>query len=63
MYALLYLNWKTNKILLHTAQGTLLSVTWQPGWEGSFEDIGHLCVHGRAPLLCTCNYHNIVVRL
>ena len=48
MYALLYLKWKTNKVLVHTAQGTLLSVMWQPGWEGSSEEAGHLCVHGWA---------------
>ena len=23
------------------AQGTLLSVTWQPGWEGSLEEKGY----------------------
>ena len=30
---LLYLKWITNKDL-PLAQGTLLSVMWQPGWEG-----------------------------
>ena len=34
MGTLLYLNWITNKGLLYS-QGPLLSVVWQPGWEGS----------------------------
>ena len=33
MYTLLYLKWITNKDSI--AQGTLLSVLWQHGWEGS----------------------------
>ena len=49
MYAQLYLKWKTNKVLVHIAQGAVLSVMWQPGWEGSSEEAGHLGVHGRAP--------------
>ena len=28
------------------AQGTLLSVMWQPGWEGSFEEKGYMYMHG-----------------
>ena len=35
MYTLLYLKWPTNKDLLCIAQGALLNVMWQPGWEGS----------------------------
>ena len=31
MYTLLYVKWITNKDL----QETLLTVMWQPGWEGS----------------------------
>ena len=61
MYALLYLKWKTNKALLHIAQGTLLSFIWPPGWEGSFEDSRYLYMHEWAPLLCTCNHQNIVI--
>ena len=38
MYPLLYLKWMTNKDLLNTAHGTLISVLWQPGWEGSLEE-------------------------
>ena len=33
MYTLLCLKWRTNKDLLYIAQGTLLNVMWQPGWE------------------------------
>ena len=35
MYTLLYIKWITNKDPLYIAQGTLLSVLWQPGWEGN----------------------------
>ena len=35
MSTLLYLKWITNKVLLYIAHGTLLSVMWQPGWEGN----------------------------
>ena len=37
MYKLLYLKWITNKDL-RLAQGTLLNVVWQPGWERSSEE-------------------------
>ena len=29
-----------------TAQGTLLSVMWQPGWEGSLGETGYVCMCG-----------------
>ena len=29
-----------------TAQGTLLHVVWQPGWEGSLGEHGYMCMHG-----------------
>ena len=35
MYTLLYLKWITNKVLC-IAQGTLLNVMWQPGWENGY---------------------------
>ena len=41
-------------------QGTLLSVIWQPGWEGSLGEIGYMYIYGWAPLLLTWNYHSIV---
>ena len=28
------------------AQGTLLSVMQQPGWEGSLEEIGYMFIYG-----------------
>ena len=40
--------------------GTLLSVIWQPGWEGSLGEIGYMYIYGLAPLLLTWNYHSIV---
>ena len=45
------------------AQGTLLNVVWQPGWEGSLGENGYTCMYGWVPLLFTCNYHNIVNQL
>ena len=42
------------------AQGTPLSVMWQPGWEGSFGENGHICMYGWVPSLFSWNYHNIV---
>ena len=29
-----------------TAQGTLLDVTWQPGWERGLGEKGYMCVSG-----------------
>ena len=46
-----------------TAQGTLLSVLWQPGWEGSLGENGCMCMCGWVPSLPTWNYHNIVNHL
>ena len=40
-----------------TAQGTLLSVTWQPGWEGSLGQTGYVCKCGWVPLLSAWDYH------
>ena len=45
MYTLLYLKWRTNRDL-PTAQGMLLNAMWQPGWEGSLGENGHVCRHG-----------------
>ena len=55
-YTLLYFKWITNCI----AHGTLLSVTWQPGWEGSLWENGYMYRHGSVPSLFTLNYHSIV---
>ena len=49
MYTMLYLKWKTNKGLLYTT-GNLLSVMWQPGWEGS---LGEEC-------MCACSVTSVV---
>ena len=43
MYTLLYLKWISNNGLLYTAHGTLPSVMWQPGWEGSLGENGYMC--------------------
>ena len=42
------------------AQGTLLTVTWQPGWEGSLGKNGYLYMYGWVHLQSTWNYHNTV---
>ena len=55
MFTLLYLKWMTN-----TAQGTLLNVTWQPGWEESLGENGYMYMYGWVSLLSTWNYHDII---
>ena len=42
------------------AQGTLLNVMWQPGWEGSLGENGYMCMYGWVPLLFSWKDHNIV---
>ena len=44
----------------HIAQGTLFSVMWQPGQEGSLGKNGYMYMYGWVALLSTWNYHNIV---
>ena len=44
-YTLLCLKWITNKDLLY-AHGALLSVMWQPGWEGSLGENGYMYTYG-----------------
>ena len=52
MCTLPYLKWITNKNYcvqhreLCTAQGTLLSVLWQSGWEGSLGESGYMYMCG-----------------
>ena len=40
--------------------GTLLSIMWQPGWEGSLGENGYMYVYRWVPSLFTWNYHNII---
>ena len=49
MYKLLCLKWT-----YCTAQGSLLNVIWQPGWEMSLGENGHMYIHDWVPLLSTC---------
>ena len=44
------LKWITNKDVLYSTGN---SVMWQPGWEGSLGENGHMCLCGRVPLLST----------
>ena len=44
MYTLLDLKQINNNDLC-TAYGTLLSVRWQPRWEGSFKENGYMCTY------------------
>ena len=44
MYTLLYLKWITRIYCI--AQGTLLNIMWQPGWEGSLGENGYISVYG-----------------
>ena len=44
-YTLLYFKWVTNKDH-YMAQGTLLNIMWQPGWEGNLRENGYVYVYG-----------------
>ena len=55
---LLYLKWTTSQVYC-IAQGALLIVMRQPGWEGSLEENGYMYMCGWVALLPTQNYHNI----
>ena len=44
MYTLLYLKRTTTKGLLYST-GDTVNVMWQPGWEGSLEENGHIYVY------------------
>ena len=48
MDTLLCLTWRTSKDLLDST-GTLLNVTWQPGWEGSLGENGYVFMYGWVP--------------
>ena len=50
-------NWTTTTRTYCVAQGTLLNVTWQPGWGGAW---GRMDMYGWVTLLFTWNYYNIV---
>ena len=55
LYTLLYLKWITNKDLLNIVHGTLISVMWQPGWEGSLEEnvwLSPFSIHLKLSQLC-----------
>ena len=56
---LLYLKWIPKRTYC-MAQGTLLNVTWQPGWEGSLLENGYMYMYSRVPSLFTWNYYKIV---
>ena len=45
------------------SKGTLLSVMWQPGWEGSLGEDGYMYMYGLVPSMLTWSYHNIVNQL
>ena len=40
----------------YPAQGTLPSVTWQPGWQGNWGENGHMCV---GMYMCVCMYTGV----
>ena len=56
MYTLQYLRWMSSRDYCRS-QGTLLSVMWKPGREGSLGENGYMYMHGWVPLLFTGNYH------
>ena len=51
MYTLLYLKWITNRTpcIVH---GTLLSVVWQPGWEGDLGETEYMWTYTAQSLCC-----------
>ena len=51
-YTLLYLKRQPTR-MSYIAHGTLLSVMWQPEWEGSLGWNGHTCIYGLVPSLST----------
>ena len=63
MYTLVYFKWIINRVQLYIAQGTLLNVMWQPGWEGSLGENGYMYMFDWISLLCTQNCHSIVCQL
>ena len=50
MYTLLYLKWISDNLLDSTLE--LLSILWQPGWEGSLGENGYL-KYMSEPLCCS----------
>ena len=46
---MLYLKWIMNKDLLYNTW-ILLSVIWQPGWEGSLGENGYMYIYMGEPL-------------
>ena len=50
MDTLLYLKWITRTYCI--AQGTLLNVMWQPGWEGSLGENGYRYTYMAESLCC-----------
>lgn len=57
---LLDLKWLTEQRSCYVAQGALLSVMWQPGWERVQENGDR---YDWVPLVSTWNYHNTVNEL
>ena len=45
MYTLLYIKGQPTRMYC-IAHGALLSVMWQPRWEGSLGENGHMCIYG-----------------
>ena len=62
MNTLLCLKWITTRTYC-TAQGAILKVMRQPGWEGSLGENGSMCMQGWVPSLFTWNYPIIVNQL
>ena len=48
------------KLNKNISMQTLLSVKWQPGWEGRLGENGSMCMCGWVPLLSAWNCHSVV---
>ena len=47
----------------YIAQGTLLNVMWQPGWEGSWRENGYIYMYDWVPSLFSWNYLNCLLSI
>ena len=62
-YTLPYLKWTKNYCYTHSlsiAQGMLLNIMWQLGWEGSLEENGYISIYMAESLCCP---HETIITL
>ena len=62
-YTVLLICGPESQVSYYIAQGTLLDVMWQPGWEGSLGENGYMYMYVWVPMLFSWNDYNIVSQL